>query len=303
MREPSRPPAFAVPDPDPGEAAIRAPSKRLAFDYSLVLLSQGIESTVLAGEDGWRLALRPEDYDRARSVLVQYRRENRGWAWRERLLETGAGFHWGVLLWCCLLLFFHGWADSGGPGLIAQGQMSNAGVKAGEWWRLFTAMTLHADVAHLAGNVVGGFLTLGFAMSRWGGGVGLLAAAWAGILGNGLDLVLYPDAHRSLGASGMVMGGLGLLAVPSLQSLAADPGKRRAVVRGLFAGVLLFVLLGLNPASDVVAHTGGFVGGLLFGLGLSWLPPRFIRHPATQPACVVLLGAIVVLTWMLACRS
>jgi rhomboid protease GluP len=303
MSESNPAPALAVPDPNPAEVVIRAPSRQLAFDYSLVLLSQGIETTVLAGNDGWRLALRPNELERARSVLAQYRRENRGWAWRERFLETGTQFHWGVLLWCCLLLFFHGWADSGGSTLIAQGQMSNAAVAAGQWWRLVTAMTLHADVGHLAANVVAGFLTLGLAMSRWGPGVGLLAAGLAGALGNVADLTLYPEAHRSLGASGMVMGGLGLLAVPSLQSLAANPGSRKTVLRGLLAGVLLFVLLGMNPASDVVAHGGGFVGGLLLGLGLSWLPSRLVRHSVTNPACAILLGVTVVLTWILACRS
>jgi rhomboid protease GluP len=303
MPEPRSSPALPVPDPDPAEAVIRVPSKRLAFDYSLVLVSQGIESTVLVGEDGWRLALRPEEHERARSVLAQYRRENRGWAWRERFLEAGARFHWGVLTWCCLLLFFHGWADSGGTALISQGQMSNAAVKAGQWWRLFTAMTLHADVGHLAANVVAGFLTLGLAMSRWGAGAGLLAAACAGALGNGADLVFYPESHRSLGASGMVMGGLGLLAVPSLRTLAANPGTRKTVLRGFLAGVLLFLLLGLDPASDVVAHTGGFLSGVLLGLGLSLLPQHLVRHPAVNPACAILLAVVVVLTWALACRS
>jgi membrane associated rhomboid family serine protease len=282
---------------------IRTPSKRLAFDYSLVLVSQGIESTVLAGEDGWRLVLRPDELERARSVLTQYRRENRGWAWRERILETGTQFHWGVLVWCCFLIFFHEWANSGGPGLIDRGQMSNAAVKAGEGWRLVTAMTLHGDLSHLAANLTGGFLTLGLAMSRWGPGVGLLAAACAGVLGNVAGLVLYPETHRNLGASGMVMGGLGLLAVPSFSSLVASPGGRKTVLRGLFAGVLLFVLLGLNPSSDVVAHAGGFVGGVLLGLGLSGLPSRFRHPPAADLACGTVLLALTVLAWVLALRS
>jgi ABC-type uncharacterized transport system permease subunit len=34
------------------------------------------------------------------------------------------------------------------------------------------------------------------------------------------------------------------------------------------------VLLGLNPASDVIAHGGGFVAGALLGVILNLLPKR-----------------------------
>jgi len=301
MHEPERPSAVAP--GAPAEAVIRVRSQRVAFDYSLVLLSQGIESTVLHDDAGWRLTLRPEEQERARSVLAQYRRENRGWAWREDLVEAGAQIHAGALLWCLLLAFLYWWAESGGAGLKSSGQMSNEAVRAGEWWRLFTAMTLHADLGHLAANLTAGFLTLGLAMNRWGAGVALLTAWFAGALGNGADLLLYSETHRSLGASGMVMGGLGLLAVPPFRSLDPAANSRRAVVRGLLGGMLLFVLLGLNPASDVVAHTGGFVGGVLLGFCLAGVPRPALRHPATNLTCGAVLTATAMLTWGLAWRS
>jgi membrane associated rhomboid family serine protease len=301
MHEPERPCAIAAGESTP--AVIRARSQRLAFDYSLVLLSQGIESTVLHDDAGWRLTLRPEEQERARSVLAQYRRENRGWAWRERLADAGAQLHWGALLWCFFLAFFYWWAEFGGAGLKSHGQMSNAAVREeGEWWRLFTAMTLHADLGHLAANLTAGFLTLGLAMNRWGAGVALLAAWFAGALGNGADLLLYSEAHRSLGASGMVMGGLGLLAVPPFRSLDPGSNRRRSVLRGLLGGMLLFVLLGLNPASDVVAHTGGFVVGVLLGFCLAALPQPAVRHPAANLVCGTALTGTAMLVWSLAWR-
>ncbi len=292
--------------PAPGEpptALIRAPSRRLAYDYSLVLLSQGIGSTLLYDESGWRLAVAPEDEDRARSALRQYRRENRGWAWRERLADTGAQLHGGALVWCLLLAFIYWWADYGGSDLPSRGEMSNAAVRAGEWWRLFTAMTLHGDLGHLAANLTAGFLTLGLAMNRWGAGVALWAAWVAGALGNGADLLLYSAAHRSLGASGMVLGGLGLLAVAPRESPHAGPIPTRSLVRSLLGGLLLFVLLGLNPASDVVAHTGGFVGGVLLGFALAGLPRSLLRHPVANLVCGTLLAGTLITAWSLAWRS
>ena len=301
MHEPERP--FALADGEPTAAVIRARSRQVAFDYSLVLLSQGIESTVLHDDAGWRLTLRPEDQERARSVLAQYRRENRAWAWRDHLADAGAQLHGGALLWCFFLAFFYWWAKFGGAGLSSLGEMANAKVEAGEWWRLFTAMTLHADLGHLVANLTAGFLTLGLAMNRWGAGVALLAAWFAGALGNGADLLLYSEAHRSLGASGMVMGGLGLLAAPPLRSLASGADTRRSIVRGLLGGLLLFVLLGLNPASDVVAHTGGFVGGVLLGFCLAALPQPAVRHPAANLVCGTVLTGTAMLVWSLAWRS
>jgi membrane associated rhomboid family serine protease len=301
MHEPE-PPNAAL-DGASATAVIRVRSQQLAFDYTLVLLSQGIESTVLHDDAGWRLTLRPEDQERARSVLAQYRRENRGWAWREQLADAGTQLHWGAVLWCFFLAFFYWWAEVAGAGLKSRGEMSNLAVATGEWWRLFTAMTLHADLGHLVANLTAGFLTLGLAMNRWGAGVALLAAWLAGALGNGADLLLYSEAHRSLGASGMVMGGLGLLAVPPPQPPGDGTSSRRSILRGLLGGLLLFVLLGLNPASDVVAHTGGFLGGVLLGFGLAAVPQSTLRQPTTNLACGAVVAGTAMLAWRLALQS
>ena len=79
----------------------------------------------------------------------------------------------------------------------------------------FTAVMLHADTAHLISNVTIGALFLGFAMGSFGPGIALLAAFLAGAGGNLVDYWFYPSTHRGLGASGMVMGSLGLLTVYS----------------------------------------------------------------------------------------
>src|SRR5204863_1178219 len=124
----------------------------------------------------------------------------------------------------------------------------------------FTAVTLHADVAHLAANVSTGIVFLGLAMGCFGSGTALLAAVLAGAGGNVAGVLLHKGEFRSLGASGMVTGALGLLAVHSL-SFARQNKPSLWIGRSVMATFLLLVLIGFNPKSDVVAHVGGFVSG------------------------------------------
>ncbi len=271
------------------------------MDWGLVLASQDIGCTiVLAPEaDGWSLEIAASDHKRALAALRQYQLENRGWQWRQQTPWPGVIFHWGGFVWCALLVGIHGLAASH-ERLRLVGMMDGAAVRAGEWWRLFTAMTLHADTGHLASNVTTGFLLFGFAMARYGAGVGLLAAYLAGWGGNLLGLWLYPEPYRGLGASGMVMGALGLIAVQSLPSGSPRPRPLKLALGGLLAGFMLFLLLGANPQSDLVAHLGGFFAGC----GLGGLLVRTTKAIAAEKranfVAGLLLIAWVIYTWRLA---
>jgi len=145
--------------------------------------------------------------------------------------------------------------------------MDNAAVRAGEWWRLFRAIWLHADIAHLALNVTLGTVLIGLAMGRYGAFIGLGCAFLAGAGGNVAGLLIYPATHLGVGASGMVLGGLGMLAAQSLRMNWRNPVARSRALKGAIAGVLLFVMFGLSPEAnvDVIAHGGGFGTGFLLG--------------------------------------
>ena len=127
--------------------------------------------------------------------------------------------------------------------LRSRGLMDNAAVAAGEWWRPFTATLLHADIAHLAANATTGILILGLAMGFYGAEVCLLATYLAGVAGNLAGFMIYGGLHRSLGASGVVMGGLGLLTVQSF-FLWRKAGALLSSLNAGVGGCLLVVLLG-----------------------------------------------------------
>jgi len=272
------------------------------MDWGLVLASQGIEATIQGpeGEESWGLVVAAEDYDKAAGAISQYRLENQGWPWQRPAWQPAYRFDWGSLGWVLLILFFF-WRQ-GRAGLRPAGVMDSTLVSHGEWWRLFTAVWLHADVGHLAANATLGFLLVGLVMGRYGSGVGLLAAYMTGVAGNAGAWLLAPGPYQSLGASGMVFGSLGLLAGQSLPLRAREALPPRLMVSGLLAGVMLLVLFGLGPQTDVLAHVGGFVSGLLLGAGLA-LVPRLPQRAGSNLLCGLIFGALIMLPWWLASKG
>jgi rhomboid protease GluP len=277
---------------------IPARSRRQAMDWSLVLISQGIEAFIDSTEEaGWGLVVAGQDYQQALEVLKLYHAENRHWPWRRRISPKGVLFDWGSAAWVLLVgLFF--WVQSNASARFREaGLMDAVAVSHGEWWRLFTAIFLHADLGHFAMNAAIGFFLLGLTMGNMGTGFGLLAAYLAGVGGNVATWIVFSGGHRSLGASGMVMGCVGLLAVQSLVFRRTRSWK--FALGGMAAGAMLFALLGLDPRSDVLAHLGGFVSGLVIG-GLLLTMPRVSRNTAANVVAGIVFCALVILPWWLA---
>ena len=280
---------------------IPARSKRQAMDWSLVLVSQGIEAWIEQEPEtgAWALIVASEDYENALSAIRQYLIENRGWPWQRHVFRTRLVFDWGCLAWVGLLLLF--FALDAERGLRTVGLMDPPAILHGQWWRLLTGIWLHADVAHLAANATFGVILLGLAMGRFGTGTGLLAAYLCGAAGNILACALAPERAPGLGASGMVMGCLGLLAGQSFSLWQRTPHASKFIFGGLFAGLMLFVFLGLSPGTDVVAHLGGFLSGVLLSLLLT-LKPGLTHGNSANVICGALFSLLVIIPWWLALR-
>lgn len=281
-------------------ARIPAHSRRQAMDWSLVLVSQGIETTIDSNEEsGWGLIVQGSDYEHAVAVLKQYQLENRHWPWRQEISPKGILFDWGSVGWMLLLGFFF-WAQTrSASNFHDAGLMDAVAVSHGEWWRLFTAIFLHADLGHFAMNASLGVFLLGLTMGSFGTGLGLLAAYLAGASGNIATWLIFSEGHRSLGASGMVMGCVGLLASQSIFSMSGRPNRLKYTLASIAGGVMLFALLGLSPGSDVLAHLGGFVSGLALG-GVLLLRPRLAQNTTANIFAGLTFCLLVILPWWLA---
>ena len=282
-------------------AALECRSQAQAMDWSLVLISQGIESVVLprASDGVWVLEVADADLPRATASIAAYERENAR-RWRRELKWTGLLFDARAAPWFIALAIFHFFEITSRTDFRFAGAVDRTAVLHGEWWRLFTAVTLHADVAHLATNVAIGIIFLGLAMATFGPGTALLLSFVGGALGNVATVAAHDGPFRSLGASGMVMASLGLL---TAHSLIATRHEKRAlrVGRGVLAGCLLVVLLGFSPRSDVVAHVGGFVAGVLLGIVPSARRKLFLGR-ATNIAALFITVLLVLSTWWAALK-
>lgn len=174
-------------------------------------------------------------------------------------------------------------------------------INAGQWWLNFTALTLHGDVAHLAGNIGFGVLFGLLVTQHLGSGAAWFSILFAGAAGNGVNAYLYQSLHQSLGASTMVFAALGMLGVFSLST--RYDYRQRGLRRWLpfLATVALLAFTGTaGENTDVLAHLSGFGSGCM--AALIW------RAIGTEPAISnrwqwVLGGAsiaLIVLSWSFA---
>ncbi len=137
-----------------------------------------------------------------------------------------------------------------------------------QFYRIFTAMFLHADINHLVNNMLI-LIGIGYMLEDEIGHVGFfLLYMSSGLGGQFISLVnkmlTGKDAVISIGASGAVFGLLGGL----LAAAICFNGKLQNITwkRILFA-VAYSVYTGMQAARiDNAAHIGGFIFGVLIGL-------------------------------------
>ena len=184
---------------------------------------------------------------------------------------------------------------------LESGALNGAIPSTHEWWRVATALTLHADVGHLISNLLFG-VVLGFLASRaMGGGIAWLAILLGAMLGNGLDALWMPVEQRSIGASTAVFAALGILSAYAWVLETATHLRWAKRLGPLIAGVILLGFLGAGgERTDVVAHVTGFVSGCALGVILGRIPEQRFESRALQLAA----GALTLITlgaaWLLA---
>lgn len=285
------------PNADERFSELPAPSRQKAMDWSLVLASQDIPHLIASPDESgrWTLRVASADLPRASASIRQYEAENKTRPWQQPYWEGRIIFDWLALVWAAALIAMHAASESF-PGIHTAGVMRGLDVSAGQWWRLVTATQLHADWGHLASNLSLGVVLLGLVMGRWGTGVGMLAALLAGVFGNLGNWIAQP-AQLSLGASGVVMGCIGLLALQPGRPDKAAKFVWRGVLASTGGAALLFMLLGLDPRSDVLAHAGGFLGGLALA-GVLRGYPKLSRNRRANTLATLAMTGLVFAAWI-----
>jgi membrane associated rhomboid family serine protease len=180
---------------------------------------------------------------------------------------------------------------------VGAGRIDGALLRAGEWWRSVTALTLHSGLRHLVGNIVfGAFFGL-FAGRLLGPGVAWLTIVSAGAFGNTLNTLLLESSHRSIGASTAVFAALGLLAGFVWRGKLMSQERWTYRLGPIVGGLALLMYTGTGDANtDIGAHLMGFVCG--FGGGLLLAPVRHrLAEARLQVVCAAAAIALIVFAW------
>jgi rhomboid protease GluP len=270
-----------------------------AGDWAVVLAAAGIAHELresggaAAGESvPGRLALVVEARDReaarraleafdAEAKLVAEAASTAGPSWER---PSALGYAVAVLLAGVYLVA--GPREAAEPSAwFGAGTASAERILHGQWWRAVTAMTLHADLLHLAGNLVASLIFIS-AVGRWlGSGLGAALILLAGGAANLLVAAAHRTGHLSVGASTATFAALGIMAgLQVVRHFRAGPLRRRAWLP-IGAGLGLFAMLGVGAQADVLAHLFGLGAGCLLGM----IAARVMtRRPGT--AAQALLG-------------
>jgi membrane associated rhomboid family serine protease len=201
------------------------------------------------------------------------------------------------------------------PDVIERGVAADQAIRAGEWWRVFTALTLHGGVEHIVSNISLAVFALAFVLWRFGVGAGLLGTVLGGGLGNLLNAYAHmAKVHHSIGSSTALFASLGLLAGGELAARLMHRATRTGwqIFVPIGAGLAFLALFGGggtnrdgSPAMDagnvdVMAHLFGLAAGLLLGaaffaVGMRGGAPRWV-----QAGCGAAAIGLLLIAWLLA---
>jgi rhomboid protease GluP len=274
-----------------------------AEQRALVLAAVGIEVHLLRDAGALRLCVPAEDALRADYELACYERENAA-PKRSRFPDRAAlRRSEGALVYIAVLLFFFGAErrDAFSIDWVAAGAANAGLIWAGEWWRTVTALSLHADLGHLVGNLASGVVVGLLVAELLGSGLGWLAILMTGAVGNGLDALVHAADHTAIGASTAVFGGLGILSGHSRRSqiIPWRGGLRRWAPIG--AGIMLLAFLGFGGERTAVwAHVAGFGVGVALGLALAHVGDRLPQGAQAQRIYGAVAVGLFALAWLLA---
>jgi rhomboid protease GluP len=177
-------------------------------------------------------------------------------------------------------------------------------VKSGQWWRAFTALTLHVDGAHLAANLGAGVWFGYLAGRQLGSGTTWLLAVLGAGAANLLEALLGPSSHQSVGASTAVFTVLGLLAAYSWRERFRLPQRWARRWAPLVAGVILLGWMGSEGEhTDVVAHVGGFVMGTVLGVVMAIARVRRALTRVPQWTAGAAAVGVIAVAWLFALSS
>lgn len=295
-----------TPDLNPA-GPLRPLHKKQLRRWELVLQARSVPYRTEPFERGRLLLVPAGEYSRAREELRLFEEENHNWP---PPLPAASPEQDNTLATLCVLVAlasFHNLTllplDIAGHFPVDWSALGNAHsgrILQGEWWRLLTALTLHADWLHLFGNLVIGGLFVGRLCRDLGAGLGWSLVLASGALGNLVNAFFQHPDHRAVGASTAVFGAVGLLAAIGMLRYRQQLRKRWPIPVAAALGLLAMLGSG-GENTDIGAHLFGFACGIGLGLAAEYLLGRLGRPAAWLNRLLAASSlALVLLAWGLA---
>lgn len=161
------------------------------------------------------------------------------------------------------------------------------GVAQGEWWRIFSAGFLHANLLHIGLNMWA-LWVLGQLMEPVLGRARFAMVYVVALVAGALGVLLVDPNQLTVGASGAVFGLMGAAAA-ALRSRGVN-----VFATGLGATILLNLLITFTiPGISIGGHVGGLAGGFLAGWLFVDTPPSWQRNPALPMAAAAVLAVVL----------
>ncbi|MDO9068116.1 MAG: rhomboid family intramembrane serine protease [Deltaproteobacteria bacterium] len=278
-------------------------TKQRARIWALVLDSRFIPCCIKPDGSDWQLLVPPEHLESARSELTLYEENNRFWPPPLPVARTLIKNTLPTVSVLILLATFHNLTLLGlsipDHGIIDINEIGAAHalkILEGQWWRLVTSLTLHADFIHLLSNLLIGGVFITLICRELGSGLAWSLLLASGILGNLMNALLQSPNHRSVGASTAVFGAVGLMAAISAVRYRQHLKKRWFIP--VAAGLAILAILGTEGEhTDLGAHLFGFVAGMILGLfaehftGKFGCPGRLLNALLASVAITVVMVA------------
>jgi len=267
-----------------------------AHEWALVLAAEGIPHLVEPDGAGFGVIVADDDVPRARAALDVYDGEAQAAAVpRAPVASSEVAWTVGVAAGAALLAFF---VVTGPPRdgsrWFAQGAAVAGHLLGGEPWRALTALTLHVDGVHVAGNALATAALLAAVVRQLGAGLAVSLVLLAGAAGNLLSALAQDPRHAAVGFSSATFGAIGILAALRLVPGATTPASRRSRWLVPAASLLLLAMLGASPGADVLAHALGLLSGGALGLVAGVALRRPLGRRAQWALAALAVGTVAV---------
>lgn len=139
----------------------------------------------------------------------------------------------------------------------------------GEFYRIFTAMFLHADIDHICNNMAI-LILVGAVVENYTGHIYYVVLYMlSGFFGNILSMAYEVRNNLtwfSIGASGAIMGIVGFLSAWIIANRKTFLKNRGTAVRMLFLLVFVVEACFFQKGANTPAHLGGFLTGFVLGV-------------------------------------